>query len=179
MTSTNVSLACYRVEKGLRMKRTVHAVCVIVFAVGLTNCQSIKVPQQDSHSAQPSFMETWRVYNHCTTTEDFEALMVDTLLLKHAINRMQHDEVLALFSPMQSLISPSPVRLAADPRAMTAACTMRTAETALANGWNDLSITLYQSIVKDFSGPSYGYYRAQANAGLTRVLQHLANLPAP
>jgi len=104
--------------------------------------------------------------------------MVDTLLLKRATNRMQQDEILGLFSPIQSFVSPSPVRLAADPRAMTASCTLKTAETAAGNGWNDLAITLYQSVIKDYSGPAYVYYREQANTGLTHLLQHMANLPA-
>jgi hypothetical protein len=127
--------------------------------------------------AQPSFMETWRIYNHCTHADNLEALLVDALLLKHATNRMQQDEILALFSPIQSLVAPSPVRLAADPRAMTASCTMKAAETALATGWNDLAVTLYQSIIKDYPGSSYVYYREQAKAWLAHVVQHMANLP--
>lgn len=150
----------------------------VLMIVGLTSCQSVKVPQQESHTAQPSFMETWRVYTHCASTEGLEPLMVDTLLLKRATNRMQQDEVLGLFSPLQSFISPSPVRLAADPRAMTASCTLKTAETAVKNGWEDLAITLYQSIIKDYSDPAYVYYRDQAKAGLAHTLQHMANLPA-
>jgi len=150
----------------------------VLMIVGLTSCQSVKVPQRESHTAQPSFMETWRIYTHCVDTEGLEPLMVDTLLLKRATNRMQQDEVLGLFSPLQSFISPSPVRLAADPRAMTASCTLKTAETAVKNGWEDLAITLYQSIIKDYSEPAYLYYREQANAGLAHTLQHMANLPA-
>lgn len=159
------------------MKASVSTLCIAML-VWLTACQSVKVSQQESRTAQPSFMETWRIYNHCASTEDLEPLMVDTLLLKRATNRMQQDEVLGLFSPLQSLISPSPVRLAADPRAMTASCTLKTAEAAAGNGWNDLAITLYQSIIKDYSDPAYVYYREQANAGLMHTLQHIANLPA-
>lgn len=151
---------------------------VLIVGLGLTSCQSVKVPQHESRTEQPSFMETWRVYSHCASTEGLEPLMVDTLLLKRATNRMQQDEVLGLFSPLQSFISPSPVRLAADPRAMTASCTLKTAETAAGNGWNDLAITLYQSIIKDYSDPAYVYYRDQANARLAHILQQMANVPA-
>ncbi len=158
------------------MKASISALCVLII-VGLIGCQNVKVAQQETTTAQPSFMETWRVYSHCSSTENLEALMVDTLLLKRATNRMQQDEILGLFSPLQSFVSPSPVRLAADPRAMTASCTLKTAETAVGNGWNDLAITLYQSIIKDYSGPAYVYYRERANTGLTHLLQHMANLP--
>lgn len=160
------------------MKLGVSGLCVLLI-VGLTGCRSVKVAPQEPRSAQPSFMETWRIYTHCSGTENLEALMVDTLLLKRATNRMQQDEILGLFSPLQSFVSPSPVRLAADPRAMTASCTLKTAEVAVANGWNDLAITLYQAIIKDYSGPAYVYYRDQANTGLAHLLQHMANLPAP
>src|SRR5438477_5905396 len=98
----------------------------VVMIVWLTGCQSVNVPQRESHTAQPSFMETWRIYTHCASTEGLEPLMVDTLLLKRATNRMQQDEVLGLFSPLQAFISPSPVRLAADTRAMTASFTLIT-----------------------------------------------------
>jgi len=159
------------------MKVSVLALCILVI-VGLIGCRNVKVAQPETTTTQPSFMETWRVYTHCSSTENLESLMVDTLLLKRATNRMQQDEILGLFSPIQSFVSPSPVRLAADPRAMTASCTLKTAETAAGNGWNDLAITLYQSVIKDYSGPAYVYYREQANTGLTHLLQHMANLPA-
>jgi hypothetical protein len=150
----------------------------IAVIVGPAGCQNVKVPQQQSHAAPPSFMETWNIYTHCISTESLEPLMVDTLLLKRATNEMQQDETLRLFSPLKSFMSPSPVRLAADPRAMTASCTLKTAETAAENGWNDLAMTLYQSIIKDYSEPAYGYYRDQANAGVGHIRQHMANLPA-
>jgi hypothetical protein len=150
----------------------------IAVIMGPAGCQNVKVPQQKSHTAQPSFMETWNIYTHCISTESLEPLMVDTLLLKRATNRLQQDEILGLFSPLESFMSPSPVRLAADPRAMTAFCTLKTAETAVENGWNDLAMTLYQSIIKDYSEPAYVYYRDQANAGVGHIRQHMANLPA-
>jgi hypothetical protein len=149
-------------------------IAVIVWPAG---CQNVKVPQQKSHAAQPSFMETWNIYTHCISTESLEPLMVDTLLLKRATNEMQQDEILAVFSPLESLMSPSPVRLAADPRAMTASCTLKTAETAVEHGWNDLAMTLYQSIINDYSEPAYVYYRDQANAGVGHIRQDMANLP--
>jgi hypothetical protein len=149
----------------------------IAVIVGPAGCQNVKVPHQKS-PGPPSFTETWNIYTHCISTESLETLMVDTLLLKRATNRMQQDEILALFSPLESFMSPSPVRLAADPRAMTASCTLKTAETAVENGWNDLAMTLYQSIIKDYSEAAYGYYRDQANAGVGHIRQHMANLPA-
>jgi hypothetical protein len=148
----------------------------LMLILGFNGCQSVKVSQRDS-APHASFMETWRVYHHCMSTEDLESLMVDTLLLKQAVGRMQQDEVLRLFSPIQSLMSPAPVRLSADPRAMTASCILRAADTALGKGWKDLAATLYESIMKDYSGPSYAYYRQQAGDGLTHILQHMANLP--
>ena len=150
----------------------------IAVIVGPAGCQNVKVPQQQSHAAPPSFMETWNIYTHCISTESLEPLMVDTLLLKRATNEMQQDETLRLFLPLKSFMSPSPVRLAADPRAMTASCSLKTADTAVEHGWNDRAMTLYQSIIKDYSEPAYRYYRDQANAGVGHIRQHMANLPA-
>lgn len=149
----------------------------LLLVLGLLGCQSGKAPQKDPLTPQPSFMESWRLYNHCMSTEDLESLIVDTLLLRQATNRMQQEEVLAIFAPMQPLMSPSPVRLSADPREMTAACMLRTADKAVAKGWKDLAVTLYESIMKQYPGQPYVYYRQQAGDGLIRILQHIANLP--
>ena len=124
-------------------------------------------------------METWKLYDECMNAEDLESLIVDTLLLRQATNRMQKEEALAIFAPMEPLMSPSPVRLSADPREMTAACMLRTADKAVAKGWKDLAVTLYESVMNHYPGQSYVYYRQQAGDSLTRLLQHIANLPSP
>ena len=126
-----------------------------------------------------TFMELWQVYTHCQTSEYPEGLVTDAMLLNQAAETTP-PKPFPMLEPIEEIVEPPPVRLAVDPTAMAAACSLRAAHTAMENGWYDLAITLYRSIIPTASDAQSTYYVKRAQVGLAEALNRKALLlPKP
>ena len=112
-------------------------------------------------------MDLWNTYTHCRTSHDAEAILIDALRLNQA-SRTAQLELPRLLQPVKPLVSDPPNRLAVDPKAMAASCTLRAGQAATAIGWNDLAVALYQSLLHD-SDSNESYYVRQAHEELAEV----------
>ncbi|MGH9782586.1 MAG: hypothetical protein ACRD88_00230 [Terriglobia bacterium] len=114
-------------------------------------------------------MELWRIYTHCQRSEDPEGLVLDAMRLTRAAETAP-SEPSAVLEPIEQIIEPPPVRLAVDPNAMAAACSLYAARTAMDRGWYDLAITLYRSIIPTAPDAQSNYYVKLAQVGLAEAL---------
>ena len=124
-------------------------------------------------------MELWQIYTHCQTSEDPEGLVVDAMRLDQAAETTP-SKPFPMLEPIDEMVEPPPVRLAVDPNAMAAACSLRAARTAMDRGWYDLAITLYRSIIPTAPDAPSTYYVKRAQVGLEEALIRKAVLvPKP
>ncbi|MGH7232827.1 MAG: hypothetical protein ACREJU_15935 [Nitrospiraceae bacterium] len=148
-------------------------ICLIGLLGVTYGCQRFKAHPDQAVMSQASFIELWKTYTHCRTTEDPQAIFVDAMRLNQ-VSRTAQAELPRLLHPVKPFVSDLPTRLAVDPKSMAAACTLRAGQAATAIGWNDLAITLYQSLLR-VAGESY--YAKQAQEALAEVPR--ASSPGP
>ena len=153
--------------------------CSIGLLCAIYGCQHMPPPHaQNTTINQSSFMDLWKVYTHCQTSHDPEAILVDAMRLNQA-SRIHQPDLPSLLRPVKPFVSDPPTRLAVDPKAMAAACTLRAGQAATAIGWNDLAITLYQSLLRGSPDSRENYYAKQAHEGLAEVRLRQSSRVAP
>jgi len=125
-----------------------------------------------------TFMDLWRVYDHCRSTQDPEAVLLDALVLQRAVHERGRVDVPGVLRPLRKFMDPMPARLSADPHAMAASCTLRSAEVAMERGWSDLAMQIYTAMIPAYQSKEYAYYLQQARSGLTNALER-ESIPGP
>ena len=139
------------------------------FIVMLAGCQT--VPQTTQVLDNSTFMNLWSTYRHCASGSDLDQLRGDVKALTQATGfRTSHTN----FSvPLPDLVlqhvSAQPSRVAADPKAMMAACSIHTAEVALEAGKDEVAVDLMNGLIRSYSKTEYGYYVRQAEMTLHRM----------
>jgi hypothetical protein len=127
-------------------------------------------PQDDARHAQGRFMNLWLTYSHCRTTDDLKELLSDASRLNRGAVAPERP-VPSLLKPVKEYMSPPAVRMAADPRDMAQACSLKAADAALAAGWTEVAIALYKSLIPgDGDESPSSYYARQAETGLAAAL---------
>lgn len=129
-------------------------------------------------AARANLMEQWKVYDHCRTSDNTESVLLDALVLHRSIQEERYPELPALLRPIRRWMDPMPVRLAVDPKAMAAACTLRAADMALEHGWTDIAMQVYRGMIAAYTAPQYAYYVEQARTGLTDAVQRTETVPS-
>lgn len=164
----------------MRRRKSLRIICrvslVLSLALATAGCR-LWSPEP---SSDVPFMELWKIYSHCQTTQDLESLLRDAAQLTRYAERPEQ-ELPRLLRPMRALISPPVVRVSVDPKAMASACTLRAAEAATNAGWTDVAIRLYRSILPSTTiDGEPTYYAREAEAGLAdAVLQQQEQMPNP
>jgi hypothetical protein len=142
----------------------------LLVLIGLTllfsGCQTGQVPVSSS-----TFMSLWSTYDHCQSSIDLETMRTDVLRLNEGSQTTTsgHDHIGALLRPIERWITPSVSRLAADPKAMAAACMLHTGQAALTFGRSDLAAEMFMTVIRTYSQDQYGYYVDQAWWGLKQL----------
>ena len=139
-------------------------------AVVVLSACHVTPAKDDARHAQGRFMDMWQTYSHCRATDDLKELLGDASRLNRGAAAPERP-VPGLLKPVKAYISPPAVRVAADPRDMAQACSLKAADAALAAGWTDVAIALYKSLVLvgGDAAPS-NYYARQAETGLAEAL---------
>jgi hypothetical protein len=139
--------------------------------LALTGCQTDKPPVSNA-----SFMTLWSAYDHCQSSEDLDTMRQDVKRLQEGIQMAQEqaasakpDPVRPLLRPIERWIATPETRLSADPKAMAAACTLYTGQTAAQSGRTDLATELFTSVIQNYQQPPYAYYVNQARLGLAQI----------
>lgn len=142
-------------------------VCGLI--VMLAGCQT--VPETTQVLDNSTFMNLWSTYRHCASGIDLDQLRGDVKALTQATGfRVSH---MNFSVPLPDLVlqhvSAQPSRVAADPKAMMAACSIHAAEVAFEAGKDSVAAELLDGIISSYSKTEYGYYVRQAEMTLHRM----------
>jgi hypothetical protein len=119
-----------------------------------------------------AFMQLWDTYRHCQAGMDIDAMQEDVQQLTRAAF-LQEQPAQDLPFPLPDfvkriVVQPAP-RLAADPKAMAAACALTTGQMALRAERLELATGLFQTVLRTHRQPEYAFYVDQARIGLELV----------
>jgi hypothetical protein len=136
----------------------------------LTGCQTSQSIEKHAGFDNVGFMNLWDRYRHCENVSDLEAMQVDARHLNHIAHQpivLQGSEI-PLPKAIQRLVAEPPSRLAVDPKAMAAACSLHVGQVALTVGRDEVAYEMFRTVLKYPTGAS-PYYIEQAQAGLAQV----------
>lgn len=103
-----------------------------------TGCETVHTHDQSGGIDQPAFEKLWDLYERCRTGSDLESVFVSAARLSRALPPRPHRPS-GVPSPFARFVARQPLRLAADPSAMAADCTLRAARAAQSAGLTPLA----------------------------------------
>ena len=139
-----------------------------LFLTSLWGCQAFN-PKSPGELALENhdFISLWDTYNQCVAGSNIHEMHASLKLLHMAPRPISIDDSpIPLPKFLKKLTSSRNSRLAVDPRAMAASCSIHLAEVAQrSSDWITARETL-QSIVENYPEPQYAFYVSQANQAL-------------
>ncbi len=137
----------------------------------LVGCQGLQ-PKNPGELALENndFLELWESYNSCLTSRDLSRIQHELSTLASAPRPISLDD-----SPfpvprfLKNLTTHRSSRLAVDPRAMAASCSIHLAHTARDyDDWNTALLTL-KNLLQDYPEPRYAFYTTKAQTELENL----------
>jgi len=155
----------------IRMDILHRSVVAVGWLTVLGGCQGIPPVNAPTRLDNAAFMRAWDVYRHCQASTDVEAMRAD---VKQLVQTASVQEAATGGSgPLPELfnhvIAKPAQRLAADPKAMAAACALSTGQAALQVERVELATEMFQFVLTSHTQPDYAYYVEQARIGLLQV----------
>jgi hypothetical protein len=148
------------------MKQTGLLLAAILILGG---CQS--APRAAAIDTQNSgFMSLWTTYQRCETGSDVEIMQADAVHLSRMAQQpiIGMDRDIPLPQMIRRFVSEPANRLAVDPKAMAAHCSLQTGLVALSAGRHDVADRMFRSVMT-YPEPAYSYYVNRARAGLAVI----------
>ena len=149
--------------------KTTKTTGLLLAVLLLAGCQSApQAAKSDAHNT--GFMSLWATYQRCETGSDVEAMQADAI---HLTKMAQHpgvgmDTDIPLPQMIRRFVSEPANRLAVDPKAMAAHCSLQTGLVALSAGRHDVADRMFRSVMT-YPEPAYSYYVNRARAGLAVI----------
>lgn len=144
-----------------------------LFALGLitlsfVGCQSLQV-KDPGEQAIPNhaFISLWDTYNHCLTGSNTQEMQRNLQILHSAPKPISLDDSpIPIPKFIKKLSSTRNSRLAVDPRAMAASCSIQLAKVARQSADWDTSLRTWQSILDNYPEPQYAFYVSEATQAI-------------
>lgn len=150
------------------MKTLVGLMVVLVALV--SGCQTAPSSTSTGVLDNQTFMSIWNTYQRCVVGDNLDQLRADVKVLMNAPqSRRAGDFTVPLPDMIARHVSAQPTRVAADPRAMSAACSLHAAEVARQDGRDEVAVQLLNELLATHSSGDYAYYVQQAKASLERI----------
>ncbi len=140
----------------------------LLFSLALTGCQSFQ-PKNSGELALKNydFIGLWDAYNHCKSGSSIQEIKQNLAILQAAPTPISLDDSpIPVPKFIKKLSSTRNSRLAVDPRAMSASCSIHLAEISREAADWDTSLRTYQGIVESFSEPQYAFYVSEASKAI-------------
>jgi len=113
------------------------------------------------------FMGIWDAYNHCMTEYDIQQMQANLHVLDSAPKPISlNDSPIPVPKFLKKLSSSRKSRLAVDPRAMAASCSIHLAEVAQQSADWHTALRTFHSIIKNYPEPQYAFYVTKANQAM-------------
>jgi hypothetical protein len=154
----------------MRHNHCCWVIFILLLPMAIGGCAESRSSSKPLSTDNVRFMDMLTLYNHCTETDDREAMRVDAQVLSRAVD--------VLDSAADPRIGPD-VRVSADPAAMAAACALRAGQVAQGEGDLSSAREMFQMIVIQFPQPRYAYYRNQARERLEQLNAPRSGLVPP
>jgi hypothetical protein len=149
------------------MKKMLLIAGLVVLLGGCQAAPKTTTPVLDN----TTFMNLWSTYRHCAGSNDLEQLHGDVRALSQApaFRASPTDIAVPLPEVIRRHVSAQPTRVAADPVAMAAACTIHTAQVAWEAGNDKVAGELLNGVLRNYSKSAYAFYIHQAETILHRM----------
>ncbi len=159
------------IEEGFKdglMRKMILLASLLAVLGGCQTTRPIVKPEALDNSA---FMNLWSTYSHCRLSLDVDAMRADVQRLNQvalAPPPRRHFPI-PLPNTIKRLIAHPNPRLAVDPKAMAAACSLHAGQVAQQAGLEQLATDLYHAVVLDYPQSKYAYYVSKAGVGLEQL----------
>lgn len=140
-------------------------------AVLLGGCSTTQIFHDTRVPSEPAFRDMWARYAACRSGTGVIETWQNAEQLNRAVRLMNDSARTTHVFPqmfVQAPAAPSP-RLAVDPKAMAAACTLSAGHVAHEAGLDRLAEKLFRSVLVNFDDSRYAYYREQAWKGMVQL----------
>lgn len=140
--------------------------------VVLGGCQTTQSTAKSTAQENTSFMRLWTTYSECRSSTDLDAMRAAARHLSQAVATSTSAQgfVLPLPELIARLVSKPPTRLAVDPKAMAAACTLHAGHAAVEAGRNDVAAEMFRAVIDSHPQAEYAYYVERARLGFAQVV---------
>jgi hypothetical protein len=148
-----------------------NAVLTMGFVMLLSGCQSVQPVNTAAPLDNAGFMTAWDAYRHCQAGTDVDTMRADMKQLSRvaAAQESAHNLPFSLPAFAKRMVAQPVSRLAADPKAMAAACALSAGQAALRVERMDVATEMFRTVLQHHSQPDYAYYVDQARIGLDQV----------
>jgi hypothetical protein len=137
-----------------------RAAVLFIGLLSLAGCQT-EFTLVDQAAREQAFDRSWGFYQDCRSA-DLATILAQT----------------PRWERMAAAPARLPVRLSVDPRALAAACAVRTGNLALEQGEKELAVELFSLVIERYPEADYAYYVAQAWAGLLQTAPDITTASA-
>lgn len=146
-----------------------------VMAMFINGCSMLDVLQKPIHEGRVSVMGLWHLYEHCVSTALVDEKVADAHRLTEAVGILTERTRSISLLPLsiERMLSPQPNRLAVDPRAMAAACSLSAAQTLQSQGDDRVAADIFRSILLTYQEPEYAYYAVYARSRLAQMARQI------
>jgi hypothetical protein len=154
------------------LPQTKNAVLALGCVLLLSGCQSVPATHTTAPLDNAGFMTAWDVYRHCQAgTDDVDTMRTDMNQLSRVASAQESTYSLPLPLPdfVKRVMTKPISRLAADPKAMAAACALSAGQAALRIERMDVAAEMFRTVLQNHQQPEYAYYVDQARAGMKEV----------
>lgn len=140
-------------------------------AILLSGCHATQALDGARVPSEPAFKDMWARYSDCRSGTGVLETWQEAEQLNRAVRLIDESTRAIHLLPQvfeQALAAPPP-RLAVDPRAMAAACTLSAGHVAHHAGQDWLAAKLFRFVLLNFEESRYTYYREQAFKGIVQL----------
>lgn len=135
----------------------------------LGGCHGLSSLDRWNGQSPPTVMPLWESYQHCLNTTD--------LLTLHQMVVQLEQAALPVVEPPQWMkswgdhVAKQPLRIAVDPQALAAACTLRVAAVMAESERTADARALYDRVLARYPNPELAYYADHAKDALAALLE--------
>ena len=151
-----------------------------LITLSFVGCQSLQGKDPGELAIENhAFISLWDTYNHCLTGSNTQEIQRNLEILNSAPTPISLDDSpIPVPKFIKNLSSSRKSRLAVDPRAMAAACSIHLGEVAYRSADWDTALQTFQTIVEIYPEPQYAFYVSKATQAIEQFSSVLpASLP--
>jgi len=151
-------------------KRNSIGLALCLITLNFVGCQSLEVKNPGELAIENhAFISLWDTYNHCLTGSNTQEMQRNLEILHSAPKPISLDDSpIPVPKFLKKLSSTRNSRLAVDPRAMAASCSIHLGEIAHQSAdWNT-ALRTFQTIVENYPEPRYAFYVSKATQAIEK-----------